>query len=334
MLYRYIVKFWQQKNIINYLLLPISFVFFILSYLRVLVYKTKGTYISSKFIICIGNATVGGGGKTPTCISLSNKLINQGFKVVILTKGYKGAIQKPTLFAINEANNAEQTGDEAILLNKRAPVVISKNWILGLKFIEKLDFDIIITDDGYQNTSFFKNFNLLLVDAEYGFGNGFILPAGPLRESCKFAISKANAVLLIKYGLTINNDIYKRLNKDTFFDTKIEYSYNEGLKNKQILAFCGLANPNKFYQSLVNNNFTVANFIAYKDHHKYSNEDILNLIKKADDENYTLITTQKDLVKIPKIYHNKIYTLDIVINISIELVDNIVKNYKIFLDKK
>ncbi len=334
MLYRYIVRLWQQKNIINYLLIPASIIFFILSYLRVLLYKIKGVHINNKFVICIGNATVGGGGKTPTCISLAKKLSINGLKVVVLTKGYKGKIVNPTLFLVNEAKDPEQTGDEAILINRTTPVVVSKNWVLGLKFIEKLDFDIVITDDGYQNTSFLKNFNLLVVDAEYGFGNGFILPSGPLRQFVGISLNKADGVLFIRYGLKLNNIYEKTKHQHQVFQANIEYSYSETLKNKKLLAFCGLANPNKFYQSLLDNQLIVADFIAYKDHYKYSNEDVLNLIDKAEKQNHILITTHKDLVKISKIYHNKIHTLSIEIKIPEPLLEQINLSYKAFLDKK
>src|SRR5476651_581149 len=151
-------------------------------------------YRSSAKVVCIGNLTAGGAGKTPIAMEIARLLIARGARPVFLSRGYRGNREGPAFVAANDLATA--VGDEPLLLASIAPVIISRNRAAGAKFAEKNGFDVIIMDDGHQNFSLAKDLSIVVVDAETGFGNNRMLPAGPLREPVAQGLKRADAIVI------------------------------------------------------------------------------------------------------------------------------------------
>src|SRR3990170_1173911 len=155
-------------------------------------------YRSRLPVICIGNFTAGGGGKTPTAIAVAEVLKGAGERPCFLTRGYGGKAQGPVLVA--EGQSAAEVGDETLLLQAHAPTVVSADRAAGARLIEGTDATVIVMDDGFQNPQLVKDFSLIVVDAATGLGNGLVMPAGPLRAPLDKQMPRADALLLIGEG--------------------------------------------------------------------------------------------------------------------------------------
>ena len=310
-------KFWYSDNSLSRLLAktlsPVGWLIYGLSKFRFL--GTAG-YNGKTPIICIGNATVGGTGKTPTAILMANLAVSQGLKPAFLTRGYGGTIIKP--YRVQATDNAQKTGDEALILMNHAPCFIAKNRVLGADYIDKLnEFDMIITDDGLQNhPSLHKNCVILTVDASRFFGNNMLMPAGALREPVQSAINKADYIMLIGQKAIDNIPaIIRQSEKKTIYAYKKPLVHGVNLLGENVIVFSGLGNNTQFIQTIKN---TGANIIAtheFSDHFVYDNRIIERLVKTAQQEAALLVTTEKDMVKIDSKYYSYIVpfliTLDI-----------------------
>jgi tetraacyldisaccharide 4'-kinase len=292
-------KFWQSNKIGNKLLLPISFIYLFIFKLRK---KYTKPYRSSSRIICVGNIVTGGAGKTPVSISLGNIIKSKSFKYCFLSKGYKGYLKGPLM--VHNSHTARQVGDEALLLSQTAPVIMAKNRLQGIKFAEQKGYKIIVVDDGFQNPTFIKDLNLLVVDANFKFGNELLLPAGPLREPIYDAFN--NADIILKMG-SIKDD---RFIKNKVLSAEIQPVGNQDIP-KRVIAFAGIGNPEKFFSTLVSIGVDVVETYSFPDHYNYSKHDIKKLIETSDEEDAVLMTTEKDYVKIPNQYKKKIRFLKV-----------------------
>ena len=322
----FVESFWQKRTLLNYLLYPFSIIWLLLSWLR----KLQKPYISKTFVVCVGNINLGGSGKTPTAILLSKELTKEGFKVCFLTKGYKGTIHYPTI--VQSVHNVSETGDEAMLLKEHATTIVSKSWKKGLQFIDSLNFDVVILDDGYQNPSINKHYNVLVMNYSYGFGNTMIFPCGPLRQSIVGGIKQANSIVVLEQeSQALDVSIYN-FKKPIYRGHYIAINTHE-IKGS-VHAFCGIGMPNKFLQTIKNNGIEVKQFTKFHDHHSYSNQDIINLISTAEKNNLSLLTTSKDYVKIPDKYKQNIQVLKIelqlldIIKLKNDIIEKIIQQNK------
>ena len=321
-------RFWYQKNLSSKIL---SFLFFPLSLLWIVIslFKKKliKQYKSKLKVICIGNITLGGTGKTPFSIYTYKLLKKSGYKPVFLTRGYRGLLKGP--IEVKDSHNFKDVGDEALLLNKIGPTIVSKDRSLGAKLIEKHEdnFNVIIMDDGLQNYQLKQDIKFMLVDKNLKFGNEFCIPAGPLREPLNRGLMRIDAIILTGNN---NKEIdFNNVYNKTVFNSKVKTMKPPKIKNEKLLAFCGLANSNKFYETLKENGFNVTSTKSFPDHYEYKNEDIDKLISEANKQNLKLITTEKDYVKI-KDNKNLMNTLPI--EMELDLKDKAVFNS--FLQEK
>ena len=189
-------------------------------------------------------------------------------------------------------------GDEAILFSNHVPTYISTNRMLAVhKILNDISPDFILLDDGFQDKSLFKDKNILMVNGERGFGNGLCLPAGPLRELIKPALKKAQFLIIVGDDKTKIKGMYKNINIDTL-TASIKPLYVN--KNKKYLAFSGIGNNQSFFDTLIDNNCSVLKTVEFPDHHFFSENDLNKLKKTASDNNLSLITTEKDFVRIPE----------------------------------
>lgn len=308
-------KFWYKKDLISkfktLLLLPFSIIWILLSLIKKNFAKRYKSHLQ---VICIGNLSIGGTGKTPFSIKTYKILEILGYKPVFLTRGYRGLTKGPIL--VNKSHNHKDVGDEALLLSKVGTTIVSSNRCKGAKYIENLkkNYDIIIMDDGLQNYQLEQDIKLLLIDKKLLFGNGYCIPAGPLRQTITQGLKKIDAIIFTGDGDTKDINL-NFINNIQNFDTKLEIKNTFKTKKNNFLAFCALGNPIKFFNTLKKNNFKIVLTKSFPDHYEYKNKDINTLREEADNRNLKLITTEKDYVKIDD-KENEISVLPIEINFS------------------
>ena len=308
-------KFWYKKDLISkfktLLLLPFSIVWILLSLIKKNFVKRYKSHLK---VICIGNLSIGGTGKTPFSIQTYKILEILGYKPVFLTRGYRGLTKGPIL--VNKSHNHKDVGDEALLLSKVGTTIVSSNRCIGAKYIENLkkNYDIIIMDDGLQNYQLEQDIKLLLIDKKLLFGNGYCIPAGPLRQTITQGLKKIDAIIFTGDGDTKDINL-NFINNIQNFDTKLKIKNTFKPKQNNFLAFCALGNPIKFFNTLKKNNFKIVLTKSFPDHYEYKNKDINTLKEEADNRNLKLITTEKDYVKIDD-KENEISVLPIEINFS------------------
>jgi len=246
-------KFWYQRNIVSYALLPFSFVYRGIVVLRKLYYQFfPGPKIPIPVIV-VGNITVGGTGKTPLVIYLAELLKSNGYVPGIVSRGYGGQSNNYPLLVIPESK-VEEAGDEALLIARRTKctVVVDPNRVAAAKeALLKGRCNVIISDDGLQHYALQRDVEIVVVDAELGFGNGFCLPAGPLREPPErlqyvdFIVKNYNMGLADdEYGMALEPVIFYNLTNPTITKKIDEF------KGQTVHAFAGIGNPNKFFQTL------------------------------------------------------------------------------------
>lgn len=292
-------KFWYRNDwlskVLALIIYPLSIIWIIISFIKK---KVSKTYRSRLKIICVGNLNIGGTGKTPFAIYTYKILKELGFNPVFLTRGYGGKEKGP--IKVGSTHQYKDVGDEALLLNNIGPTIVSRDRSLGAKFIEnhKYNYDVILMDDGLQNYQLEKNIKFLLVDKNLKFGNKLCVPAGPLREPINQRLKEIDSIILT--GNNTDQDIGLRKVSDyiSVFNSSIKIMQSSNIKGNKFLAFCGLGNPDKFYETLEKGGYKVFLTKSFPDHHQYTEEEINHLILKAKNKNLTLITTAKDYVKI------------------------------------
>lgn len=254
-------------------------------------------------VICIGNFTAGGTGKTPTAIAIAQMLRAQGETPVFLTRGYGGKLMGP--HRVDPAqDDAAAVGDEALLLARHAPVVKSVDRVAGAVLASGLG-SVIVMDDGMQNPSLAKDFTIAVIDSEMAIGNGLCIPAGPLRAPFVPQLRIVNAVLAMGDGdaiETLKPAIAPRaLWKATLVPDEKAMAQ---LRGKNVFAFAGIGRPEKFFALLEREGVTVAAREAFGDHAPYSRADLMRIAAACEREGLVPVTTEKDAVRIgPKLVH-------------------------------
>jgi tetraacyldisaccharide 4'-kinase len=256
-------------------------------------------------VICCGNATAGGTGKTPLALDLGQRLLARGESVAFLSRGHGGSLRTATRLT---PANAAQAGDEAQLLMVVAPVYVGPDRAATARQAINDGATVLILDDGLQNPSLHKTLSLLVIDGGAGFGNGHVMPAGPLREPVASAAARCQAAVLIgddateaaaalPPGLPL---LRARLTPDPCDLDALP---------RRLLAFAGIGRPAKFFQTLAETGHAPVHSIAFADHHPYTEPDLQRLRSEARRLDATLITTTKDFVRLPKPARTGIRTL-------------------------
>jgi tetraacyldisaccharide 4'-kinase len=246
-------------------------------------------YRAKARVICVGNLTAGGSGKTPVALAIGARLKAKGLRVFFLTRGYGGSESGP-LEVTSSSHTATQVGDEALLLARSAPTIVARDRATGAALAEEKGAEVIVMDDGHQNFTLAKDLSLVVVDGETGFGNGRMIPAGPLREPLAQGLARADAVVVMQGG---DPDLAgypgprlhaRLMAKDNDF------------KGKAVFAFAGIGRPEKFLSSLKDAGAIVTGTQFFADHHPFTAEEISALKARAGDA--LLVTTEKDLVRL------------------------------------
>lgn len=261
-------------------------------------------------VICVGNLTTGGTGKTPVVMFLAEALKAEGLKPVLLTRGYGGVAVGPE--QVDPARHtAEDVGDEALLLARVAPTVVAANRVEGAKLATDMGADLIIMDDGFQNPSLRKDFSLLVVDGQMGFGNGRIFPQGPLRETPEEGMGRADAVVVMG-GTAAIAKAMKRYRKPLFrAELTADREALARLNGQSYLAFAGIGHPQKFFETARSAGLRVKSTRPYPDHFLYDDVSLNRLFKSAEADGLALLTTAKDAVRLPPPYREGVAVLDV-----------------------
>jgi len=278
--------FWSKKNnFFSFILLPFALVYLLV----IKINKALVSSISFKNIkiICVGNIYLGGTGKTPLVKKIYDE-IKKDKKCCVLKKYNKNQI------------------DEINFLNYYTDLLIPKSRLEGLKIAINKGYEFVILDDGMQDHSFKKNISILCIKSKDGFGNEYILPAGPLRERLD-SIKNYNLALIngnVREGL---EGLIKKYNPNIkIFYSKYTVSNQLKNSNKNYFAFSGIGDNESFFETLIENGIKVYQTKEFEDHHNFSDDDILNLINLSEKKNLCLITTEKNYFNINKKYQNKV----------------------------
>ena len=296
-------KFWDYKkpNFLSYLLIPLTLPLIVNNFF--LKFKKNNTISQKIKKICIGNIYVGGTGKTPLTIKIYQILDQLNFKTATIKKFYKDHI------------------DEQKMLNENTKLYCQRNRTLALNEAIKDNKDVVIFDDGLQDRSINYDLKFVCFNNFKWIGNGFLIPAGPLREKVE-SISKYDAVFI--NGNTTDNSNLKSLIKRYSNEIKIFESYysptnfNQFDINERYIIFSGIGNPESFKETLASNNLNIIREIIYPDHYNYTQVDIDKIKLQAKNLNAKIITTEKDYIKIELMESNEIQFLKIDINIKNE----------------
>ncbi len=268
-------KWFLKKNIISYVLWPLSW-FYLVGSRIVFNLRKRHEYVSRRPIICFGNILAGGVGKTPIVRNIAKY-----FDAPVVMRGYK------------KSKETDGIGDEAKMLSGDGILVHVGDRKSNLILLNKQKSNTpIIMDDGFQNSSIKKDISILVFDESIGFGNGFLLPAGPLREP-KSAVYRADAIIVIRnknvapdFALPTNIPIFYAHNKTLCpFDNKTA-----------VIAFAGIGYPQKFFNSITSK---IVETRVFSDHYQYTDNDIKGLIELAKSKKAKLLTTEKDWVRLP-----------------------------------
>ena len=290
-------KFWDKNKItfFSVLLFPISLLVKLIIFFKYILTKAHQSSIP---IICIGNIYLGGTGKTPLSIEIFSILKNLNMNPAFVRKKYD-SFQ-------DEVNLQEQVG--SIYQNKKR--------IEAIKEAIQNKTNVAILDDGFQDFSIKKNFSIVCFNEKQWIGNGFVIPAGPLREDLS-ALKRANCVVINgKKNADIENKIFSKNKEIKIFYTKyIAKNINE-FREKKVTTFAGIGNPENFFDLLKDNKIDILEKINFPDHHKYSEKELQNLINKSKENNTILLTTEKDYFRISKNYKQNINYLKIKVQIE------------------
>ena len=244
-------------------------------------------------VICVGNLTTGGSGKTPIVTEIRERLTAKGLRAASLSRGYGGSDPGPRPVH-PETDTARQTGDESLMLSHTGEAWIGRDRPDAARQMTAEGVDVIIMDDGFQNPSLAKDVSILVIDAAAPFGNGFALPKGPLREPVADGLARADAVILMGDG-----EVPAPVASSGIPVLRARLQPSGTVTPQRVVAFAGIGRPLKFFDTLSAAGFQVCEAISYPDHHPYTQSDLTDLRKWAQVHSAQLITTTKDMMRLP-----------------------------------
>jgi tetraacyldisaccharide 4'-kinase len=260
-------------------------------------------------VVCVGNLVAGGSGKTPVVLALATFLRTRNVVAHIIMRGYGGRLIGPVRVDPT-LHDAAAVGDEALLAATCAPSWVARDRAAGVRAVVAAGAEAILLDDGFQNPNVTKDISLVVVDAAYGFGNRRLIPAGPLRERVDAGLARADGIVLIDdggeepaawlapAGRTILGASLEPVNGDRFAGTRV-------------VAFAGIGRPAKFFRSLHRLGAEIDSEHLFPDHHRFTDREIAELRRRADEAEATLVTTAKDFARLSPHRREGIAVLDV-----------------------
>jgi tetraacyldisaccharide 4'-kinase len=285
--------FWRTDNGLARLLEPAGLIYGAITARRI---ANTTPYKAKAPVICVGNLTAGGTGKTPVAAAIAARLREHGHSPAILLRGYGGTVTYP-LKIDPHTHTAEGVGDEALLHARTTPTWIAARRALAAAPAIKAGANVLVMDDGHQHPSLFKNLSLVVVDGRTGFGNGRIIPAGPLREAIKPGLARADAVVLMGEDRAGVGGFLSE-HSPVLRARLVPGVEAQGLRGQRVVGFAGLGDPQKFLETLIDVGAHVVAFHPFGDHYGYGPADIQPILDEAYAVNAVPVTTAKDAVRL------------------------------------
>ena len=301
--------FWARPpGLLSELLLPVGAGWDVAGRLREALFRPYSPPVP---VVCVGNLVAGGAGKTPVALTLATHLVSCGVAVHIVTRGYGGRLGGPV--RVDAArHDASAVGDEALSLAVRAPCWVARDRAHGVRAAAGAGAQLVVLDDGFQNPGIAKTLSLVVVDAAYGFGNGRVIPAGPLRESLARGLARADAIVFLggetkRYGLGFPGDDGAL----PILHAELRPVGGERLAGRRLLAFAGIGRPEKFFATLQALGAELVGTRPYPDHYPFGAGELDQLLRAAERAQACLITTAKDIVRVPATMRSAIEVLEV-----------------------
>jgi tetraacyldisaccharide 4'-kinase len=251
-------------------------------------------------VLCVGNYHVGGAGKTPTVRALAKLLRDLGELPVVLSRGYGGKLRGPV--KVDPARHAaSDVGDEPLMLAAGLPVVIARDRAEGVALAKSQGASVILMDDGFQNPAVIKDASLIVIDSDRGIGNARVIPAGPLRAPLPPQLARTDALIVVGDGVAAGSvaaGIAAQGKPVLSAHLKPDDGSVASLRGKRVLAFAGIGDPVRFFDTLRTSGIEVSRARSFADHHSFSRREIESLIAEAGRDALTLVTTEKDLARL------------------------------------
>jgi len=289
-------SFWQRDGgLASTLLAPFAFLYGGIAERR---FRQPGKSVGIP-LLCVGNPTLGGAGKTPTALAVGELLIAAGERPYFLSRGYGGSLAGPV--RVDPARHrAAEVGDEPLLLTRVAPTIVARDRLAGAETAQRAGASVIVMDDGFQNPSLTKTLSILVIDGARGIGNGSVFPAGPLRLPVGVQLDCAHALIVVGEGNGSAPVVAAaRVRALPVFAARLrpEPHALDGLAGQRVLAFAGIGDPDKFFATLARAGIDVAIRRPFPDHHRYVMDEGRALLAEADKHKLLLVTTEKDFVR-------------------------------------
>ena len=249
-------------------------------------------------VVCVGNFTVGGAGKTPTAIALARAAKAKGLKPGFLSRGYGGSLDVTTVVDPHH-HRSTAVGDEPLLLAREALTVISRRRVAGAEKLVAEGVDLVIMDDGFQSARLLVDYALIVVDSLRGIGNGWVVPSGPVRAPIGIQMRQLDAILKVGKGDAADQFVRKasRSGKPVLVANVMPQAAGE-LSGVSVLAYAGIADPQKFYRTLADLGCVIADRQDFPDHHHLADDEIADLLSRAEKQGLQLVTTAKDSIRL------------------------------------
>ena len=320
--------YWYSQNPVAWLLLPVSWLFWLIVKLRRFLYENKLLSSSriDKPVVIIGNITVGGSGKTPLLIALCQLLKEQGFKPGVISRGYGSETESGGLFQVSKDDSAQRVGDEPLLISQRTacPVVVSRDRPAAARYLlQHNDCDIVLSDDGLQHYRLQRDYEIAVIDARRGFGNGYCIPAGPLRES-KSRLDSIN--LLVTHYAADTVDENESVGFKLEFGVAVNIASGETriideLRSTSIHAVAGIGDPQRFFNQLRSYGIELIEH-PFPDHYQYQAADLFF------EETAIIIMTEKDAVKCATLGLDNVWAVPVTAKLSESLKSRFIADVK------
>lgn len=289
--------FWHRPSLTSHLLRPLAAPYGAIAAQRL----QRSGFDAGIPVLCVGNYHLGGAGKTPAVLALAALLRELGETPVVLSRGYGGRLRGPITVDVAK-HTAADVGDEPLMLAFHGPVVVARDRIDGVARAKSQAASVILMDDGFQNPAVNKDVALIVIDSERGVGNGRVFPAGPLRAPLRLQLARTDALIVVGAGAAAKGvaAAVAASNRPVLSaHLKPDAASVAQLKGRRVLAFAGIGDPARFFRTLRANGVEVVRERPFADHHPFSAREIEVLATEARRDRLTLVTTEKDLVRLP-----------------------------------
>jgi len=298
-------EFWARRGALSLLLAPLGCAYDAVGAMRRAVARP---YRAKVPVICVGNLVAGGAGKTPIVVDLARRLAARGVAVHVLSRGYGGTLPGPVRVDPGR-HDAAAVGDEPLMLARTAPTWVARDRAAGARAAEAAGAQAILMDDGLQNPTLGKDLSLVALDGGYGFGNGRVMPAGPLRESVARGLARSDAVVMLGADQT---DAAAWLGAVPVLHAEPRPS-TANLAGRVLVAFTGIGRPQKFFDHFPQAGARLAAARGFPDHHRYTDRELAALVALAEKSGAGLVTTEKDWVRLAPAWRARVEYLPLTI---------------------